>query len=61
MVRQKEPSEVGIPLEVYCFSRNKVWVEYEGIQADIFDHFFAIMPLFGLRLYQRISDQSKPG
>jgi miniconductance mechanosensitive channel len=57
MVRQLSASELGIPLEVYCFSRVKNWVEYEAIQADIFDHFFAMLPLFELRAYQRISDK----
>ena len=38
MVRQLQPTETGIPLELYFFSANKVWVAYEGIQADVFDH-----------------------
>ena len=38
MVRQLEPTENGLPIEVYCFSKNMDWVEYERIQADIFDH-----------------------
>nr|WP_240612825.1 mechanosensitive ion channel family protein [Alteromonas flava] len=53
MVRQLAPTEVGLPLEVYCFSANKDWVAYEGIQADIFDHAIAMLPLFGLKAYQR--------
>ena len=53
MVRQLPPTEVGLPLEVYCFSANKNWVAYEGIQADIFDHIIAMLPLFGLKAYQR--------
>jgi miniconductance mechanosensitive channel len=57
MVRQLPASELGIPLEVYCFSKIKDWVKYEAIQADIFDHFFAMLPLFELRAYQRISDK----
>lgn len=56
MVRQLPPTELGIPLEVYCFSRNKNWVAYEGIQSDLFDHFLAVLPLFDLRAYQRVSD-----
>ena len=56
MVRQLASSEVGIPLEVYCFTNTTAWVEYEGIQSDIFDHFLAILPLFGLRVYQRIGE-----
>jgi miniconductance mechanosensitive channel len=57
MVRQLPASELGIPLEVYCFSKIKNWVEYEAIQADIFDHFFAMLPLFELRAYQRVGDK----
>lgn len=58
MVRQLKPTEHGLALEIYCFSRNKNWVEYEGIQADIFDHILASMPLFRLRPYQSITDKS---
>lgn len=57
MIRQLPASELGIPLEVYCFSKIKDWVAYEAIQADIFDHFLAMLPLFELRAYQRISDK----
>lgn len=53
MVRQLPPTELGIPLEIYCFSTNKDWVAYEGIQADIFDHAIAMLPLFQLKPYQR--------
>lgn len=53
MVRQLAPTEVGLPLEVYCFSANKDWVAYEGIQADLFDHIVSMLPLFGLKAYQR--------
>lgn len=52
MVRQLDPGENGIPLEVYAFANDTDWVAYEGIQADIFDHIFAVMPEFGLRVYQ---------
>jgi miniconductance mechanosensitive channel len=52
MVRQLEPGQNGLPLEVYCFSTDKAWVNYEGIQADIFDHLIAILPEFGLRVFQ---------
>jgi len=58
MVRQRPPTEIGIPLEIYCFSKDKNWVNYEGIQSDIFDHFLAILPTFKLRAYQRVSDRS---
>ena len=53
MVRQLPPTELGIPMEIYCFSANKDWVAYEGIQADVFDHVIAMLPLFGLKAYQR--------
>jgi len=55
MVRQLPPTEIGIPLEIYCFSKEKDWVIYECIQSDIFDHVIAIMPVFKLRAYQRLS------
>lgn len=53
MVRQLPPNELGLPLEIYCFSADKDWVAYEKIQADIFDHLLAMLPLFDLRAYQR--------
>jgi miniconductance mechanosensitive channel len=52
MVRQLQPGPNGLPLEVYCFTATTVWAEYEGIQADIFDHLYAILPRFDLRVYQ---------
>lgn len=57
MVRQLPPTELGLPLEIYCFSADKDWVAYEGIQADIFDHLIAMLPIFNLRAYQRVSDK----
>lgn len=57
MVRQLPATELGVPLEVYCFSADKVWVNFEGIQGDIFDHFLAMLPVFKLRAYQRVSDR----
>lgn len=57
MVRQRPATELGVPLEVYCFSKDKNWVNYEGIQGDIFDHFMAMLPVFKLRAYQRVSDR----
>lgn len=53
MVRQLATEGDGIPLELYCFTTDTAWVAYEGIQSDIFDHLFAILPEFGLGLYQR--------
>lgn len=52
MVRQLHPGAEGIPLEIYAFTNNTAWVVYENIQADIFDHIFAVLPEFGLRIYQ---------
>ncbi|MDO5625410.1 MAG: mechanosensitive ion channel [Pseudomonadota bacterium] len=52
MVRMMEPTSEGVPMEVYCFTSDTAWVAYEGIQADIFDHLLAIMPDFGLRVFQ---------
>jgi miniconductance mechanosensitive channel len=55
LVRQLAPTPEGLPLEVYVFSNDIRWVEYEGIQADVFDHVLAIVPEFGLRVYQKPS------
>jgi len=52
MVRQLAPEAHGLPLEIYCFANTVVWVEFEAIQADIFDHLLAILPEFGLRVFQ---------
>lgn len=52
MVRQLAPTATGLPLELYFFSNDQNWVNYEGIQADIFDHLYAIAPEFGLRIFQ---------
>jgi miniconductance mechanosensitive channel len=55
LVRQLPPGPEGIPIEIYCFTNTTNWNEYEGIQADIFDHLLAIVPEFGLRIYQHPS------
>jgi len=55
LVRHLQPSETGLPIEIYVFSKNKAWVEYESIQADIFDHILAIIPEFELRIFQNPS------
>lgn len=52
IVRQLAPDGRGIPIEIYCFSSNKVWAEYETIQSDIFDHFLAVAQEFDLRIFQ---------
>lgn len=53
MVRQLAPGPEGVPIEIYCFTKTTDWLEYEDIQADLFDHLLAIAPEFDLRLYQR--------
>ena len=53
LVRQLQPTSEGLPLEIYVFSADQRWVQYEGIQGDIFDHLFAVLPLFDLRAYQK--------
>ncbi|MCB5185695.1 mechanosensitive ion channel family protein [Methylobacillus gramineus] len=55
VVRQQNLSAEGIPLEIWCFSNTTVFVEYEAIQSDIFDHLLAILPEFGLRVFQNPS------
>ncbi|AHK21627.1 mechanosensitive ion channel family protein [Yersinia similis] len=52
MVRQLAPTPEGLPLEVYAFTNTTIWAEYEGIQADIFDHIFAVVSEFDLRIHQ---------
>lgn len=52
LVRQLQPGEHGLPIEIYVFSKVTSWVEYEGIQADIFDHLLAVAPEFDLRIFQ---------
>jgi miniconductance mechanosensitive channel len=55
MVRQLAASENGLPLELYFFSNDQNWINYEGIQADIFDHLYAMAPQFGLKVFQHPS------
>ncbi|CAM3598226.1 MULTISPECIES: mechanosensitive ion channel family protein [Saccharibacillus] len=52
IVRQLAPGDNGLPLEIYAFSNDTAWAVYESVQADIFDHIFAVAPIFGLRLFQ---------
>jgi len=52
MVRQLQPGPTGVPLEIYCFSAKQAWVDYERVQSDLFDHLFAIFPLFNLKVFQ---------
>jgi len=52
LIRQLPPTEHGLPIEIYVFSKDQVWANYEAIQADIFDHVLAVVPEFDLRVYQ---------
>ncbi|WP_144669690.1 mechanosensitive ion channel family protein [Dokdonia sp. Hel_I_53] len=57
MCRQLAPTAQGVPLEVYCFSKDKVWENYEYIMADLFDHFLAAVSYFELELFELPSNQ----
>jgi len=52
LVRQLAPTPQGLPMEIYCFTNDIAWANYEGIQGDIFDHLMAILPEFGLEAFQ---------
>jgi len=52
LVRQLQPTELGIPIEIYVFSKIQAWADYEDVQSDIFDHVLAIIPEFELRVFQ---------
>ena len=52
MVRQLDPTPSGLPLQLYFFTRSTVWQEYENAQSDIFDHVYAVISRFGLRIFQ---------
>ena len=53
MVRQLQPTEFGVPLQIYAFSSDKQWTNYEEIQSDIFDHILSAAPMFDLKIYQK--------
>ncbi len=53
MVRQLQPTEFGVPLQIYAFSSDKKWVNYEEIQSDIFDHIISAATMFDLKIYQK--------
>lgn len=57
MVRQLPPGPEGLPIEIYVFTKDTRWVNYEAVQADIFDHVLAILPEFDLHFYQKPSGQ----
>lgn len=52
LVRQLDPTEKGIPIEIYCFSKLQAWADYEGVQADIFDHIMAAVRYFELEIFE---------
>lgn len=52
MVRHMASTPYGVPLEIYCFSAQKAWIDYESVQADIFDHLFAVLPYFDLEVFE---------
>lgn len=54
MVRSLAPTENGLPVQIYCFSTDKNWPSYESIQAEIMEHFAAVLPAFGLYAFQRV-------
>ena len=58
MVRQLKQAPQGLPLEVYCFLNTTVWLDYERLQSDIFDHLFSVLPEFGLYAYQQPSGRN---
>jgi miniconductance mechanosensitive channel len=59
MVRQLQPSEKGLPIEIIAFSMQKEWEKYEALQSDIFDHVLAVIPEFELRIFQnRTGDEA---
>lgn len=55
MVRQLQPGPTGMPIQIYCFSASREWATYEKVQADIFDHIMAVLPEFGLKVFEYTS------
>lgn len=53
MVRQLQPTADGLPIELYFFSAGIAWVPYERLQAEVFEHLLAVLPVFGLKVFQR--------
>ncbi len=60
LVRHLQPTEKGLPIEIYVFSKVQAWADYEAIQADIFDHILAIIPEFDLRVFQYPTETFTP-
>ncbi len=57
LIRQLEPGPGGLPIQVYVFTNDTAWVNYEGIQSDIFDHLLAVVPRFDLKIFQNPTGQ----
>jgi miniconductance mechanosensitive channel len=55
LIRHLQPTPTGLPIEIYVFSNDQEWANYENIQADIFDHILAVVPEFELRVFQNPS------
>ena len=60
-VRELAPTDSGVPFEIYCFSKEVQWVPFEKVQSDITEHLLAVLPNFGLRVFQRSSDIHQEG
>ncbi len=61
MVRQLQPTEAGVPLQLYFYTDTVIWPEYEQIQSEVFSHLFAVIPYFDLRIFQQPSGHSIEG
>ena len=61
LIRQLQPTDKGLPIEIYVFSNDQRWVQFEDVQADIFDHIFASLPEFGLRPFQNATGHDIAG
>ncbi|MEA1980092.1 MAG: mechanosensitive ion channel, partial [candidate division Zixibacteria bacterium] len=57
LIRHLQPTDKGLPIEIYIFSNDQRWAKYEDIQADIFDHILAVLPEFELRVFQQPTGQ----
>ena len=55
LVRQLDPSSEGVPIQIYCFTKDTAWVKHEKVKSDIFDHILTVLPYFGLKMYQKPS------
>lgn len=57
MIRQMEPTENGLPIQIYFFTTKFQWVAYEGVMADVFDHIIAVIPEFDLNVFQNLTSK----